>query len=142
MCRFLGGNTLVLDMVSGFCIVLSLTQLPGFRTYRWRHCPSLLGLDRMLVGSSTCICKYCGNGFHVCANFQAVNGKRSQFVDSSPTAGGQYHWVSEFAPPRFQKILSYITGRIGRLVLLYLAHHIQAGLLRSAGRSIWLVFAS
>ena len=28
----------------------------------------------------------------------------------SPTAGGQYHWVSEFAPRKYQKILSYITG--------------------------------
>jgi choline transport protein len=28
----------------------------------------------------------------------------------SPTAGGQYHWVSEFAPPRYQKVLSYYSG--------------------------------
>ena len=28
----------------------------------------------------------------------------------SPTAGGQYHWVSEYAPPWCQKYLSYITG--------------------------------
>ena len=28
----------------------------------------------------------------------------------SPTAGGQYHWVSEFAPPRLQKLLSYLSG--------------------------------
>ena len=28
----------------------------------------------------------------------------------SPTAGGQYHWVSELAPPSFQKGLSYTTG--------------------------------
>ena len=28
----------------------------------------------------------------------------------APTAGGQYHWVSEFAPPRHQKFLSYLTG--------------------------------
>lgn len=28
----------------------------------------------------------------------------------SPTAGGQYHWVSEFAPRRFQKSLSYSVG--------------------------------
>lgn len=28
----------------------------------------------------------------------------------APTAGGQYHWVSEFAPPSFQKSLSYIVG--------------------------------
>jgi hypothetical protein len=28
----------------------------------------------------------------------------------APTSGGQYHWVSEFAPPSCQCILSYITG--------------------------------
>ncbi|KAL5388826.1 hypothetical protein PMIN03_005600 [Paraphaeosphaeria minitans] len=28
----------------------------------------------------------------------------------APTSGGQYHWVSEFAPPRIQKFLSYIVG--------------------------------
>lgn len=28
----------------------------------------------------------------------------------APTSGGQYHWVSEFAPKRQQKFLSYITG--------------------------------
>jgi hypothetical protein len=30
----------------------------------------------------------------------------------APTAGGQYHWVSEFAPRRGQKFLSYITGKM------------------------------
>lgn len=29
---------------------------------------------------------------------------------SAPTAGGQYHWASEFAPAGKQKILSYIAG--------------------------------
>ncbi|KAF2148086.1 hypothetical protein K461DRAFT_283163 [Myriangium duriaei CBS 260.36] len=28
----------------------------------------------------------------------------------APTCGGQYHWVSEFAPPSQQKLASYITG--------------------------------
>ncbi|WPG98162.1 Hypothetical protein R9X50_00094800 [Acrodontium crateriforme] len=28
----------------------------------------------------------------------------------APTAGGQYHWVSEFAPPSLQKSLSYVVG--------------------------------
>ncbi|KAK4556671.1 hypothetical protein LTR86_006242 [Recurvomyces mirabilis] len=28
----------------------------------------------------------------------------------SPTAGGQYHWVSEFAPSAYQKPLSYAVG--------------------------------
>ena len=29
----------------------------------------------------------------------------------APISGGQYHWVSEFAPPQYQKPLSYITGK-------------------------------
>jgi choline transport protein len=30
-------------------------------------------------------------------------------------SGGQYHWVSEFAPPSCQKFLSYITGWVSTL---------------------------
>jgi choline transport protein len=33
----------------------------------------------------------------------------------APTSGGQYHWVSEFAPRRFQKSLSYMVGWLGVL---------------------------
>jgi hypothetical protein len=32
-------------------------------------------------------------------------------VSRAPISGGQYHWVSEFAPPKYQKFLSYITGK-------------------------------
>lgn len=32
------------------------------------------------------------------------------YSSRAPTAGGQYHWVSEFAPPRYQKFLSYLVG--------------------------------
>lgn len=28
----------------------------------------------------------------------------------APTSGGQYHWVSEFAPPKYQRFLSYVSG--------------------------------
>lgn len=28
----------------------------------------------------------------------------------APTTGGQYHWVSEFAPPQYQKFISYLMG--------------------------------
>jgi choline transport protein len=28
----------------------------------------------------------------------------------APTSGGQYHWVSEFAPPQHQKFISFIIG--------------------------------
>ncbi|KAF1817486.1 putative amino acid transporter [Eremomyces bilateralis CBS 781.70] len=34
----------------------------------------------------------------------------AEMASMAPTAGGQYHWVSEFAPPRIQKSLSYISG--------------------------------
>lgn len=33
----------------------------------------------------------------------------------APTSGGQYHWVSEFAPLRYQRFLSYITGWLATL---------------------------
>lgn len=33
----------------------------------------------------------------------------------APTAGGQYHWVSEFSPRSCQKFLSYIVGWISVL---------------------------
>ncbi|KAJ9669681.1 hypothetical protein H2201_000065 [Coniosporium apollinis] len=32
----------------------------------------------------------------------------AEMASMAPTAGGQYHWVSEFAPKRYQKFLSYI----------------------------------
>ncbi len=34
----------------------------------------------------------------------------AEMAAMAPTAGGQYHWVSEFAPRRYQKILSYTSG--------------------------------
>ncbi|KAL8887480.1 MAG: hypothetical protein Q9215_004955 [Flavoplaca cf. flavocitrina] len=34
----------------------------------------------------------------------------AEMASMSPTAGGQYHWVSEFAPAFCQKFLSYISG--------------------------------
>ena len=30
----------------------------------------------------------------------------------APTSGGQYHWVSEIAPRKHQKFLSYLVGRL------------------------------
>lgn len=34
----------------------------------------------------------------------------AEMASMAPTSGGQYHWVSEFAPPAFQKPLSYVVG--------------------------------
>jgi hypothetical protein len=36
----------------------------------------------------------------------------AEMASMAPIAGAQYHWVSEFAPERFQKILSYLTGYV------------------------------
>lgn len=42
--------------------------------------------------------------------FLAVYSSMAEMASMAPTSGGQYHWVSEFAPPRYQKILSYAVG--------------------------------
>ncbi|RAQ73426.1 amino acid transporter [Aspergillus flavus] len=34
----------------------------------------------------------------------------AEMSSMAPTAGGQYHWVSEFAPRKYQKYLSYTSG--------------------------------
>ncbi|KJZ69917.1 hypothetical protein HIM_10702 [Hirsutella minnesotensis 3608] len=34
----------------------------------------------------------------------------ADMASMAPTAGGLYHWVSEFAPPQWQKLLSYLSG--------------------------------
>ncbi|PSK43024.1 Choline transport protein [Elsinoe australis] len=50
-------------------------------------------------------------GFIACAIGQAlVYLSIAEMASMSPAAGGQYQWVSEFAPPRWQKLLSYLSG--------------------------------
>lgn len=39
-----------------------------------------------------------------------VNVSLAEMASMAPTSGGQYHWVSEFSPPRFQQYLSHLTG--------------------------------
>lgn len=34
----------------------------------------------------------------------------AEMSSMAPTAGGQYHWVSEFSQTAWQKWLSYVTG--------------------------------
>ncbi|KAF7178962.1 hypothetical protein CNMCM7691_007786 [Aspergillus felis] len=44
------------------------------------------------------------------AGFSFVILSMAEMASMAPTSGGQYHWVSEFAPLSCQCILSYITG--------------------------------
>lgn len=42
--------------------------------------------------------------------FLAVNTSMAEMGSMAPTSGGQYHWVSEFAPREHQQFLSYVIG--------------------------------
>ncbi|PYH88707.1 amino acid transporter [Aspergillus ellipticus CBS 707.79] len=46
----------------------------------------------------------------VLVGFSFVILSMAEMASMAPTSGGQYHWVSEFAPPSCQQVLSYITG--------------------------------
>ncbi|KAF1991705.1 GABA permease [Aulographum hederae CBS 113979] len=39
----------------------------------------------------------------------------AEMASMAPTSGGQYHWVSEFAPPKQQQFLSYCSGWLATL---------------------------
>ena len=39
----------------------------------------------------------------------------AEMASMAPSAGGQYHWVSEFAPKSCQKVLSYMSGWLSTL---------------------------
>lgn len=45
----------------------------------------------------------------------ALVSSMAEMTSMAPTAGGQYHWASEFAPKSVQKPLSYIVGWISAL---------------------------
>ncbi|RMZ86388.1 hypothetical protein DV736_g6386, partial [Chaetothyriales sp. CBS 134916] len=50
-------------------------------------------------------------GLIVCSiGMTCVYASIAEMASMSPTSGGQYHWVSEFAPRRIQKFLSYFVG--------------------------------
>jgi choline transport protein len=42
--------------------------------------------------------------------FGLIAASLAEMASMAPTSGGMYHWVSEFAPPRYQKFMSYLTG--------------------------------
>lgn len=47
--------------------------------------------------------------------FTFVMFSLAEMASMAPTAGGQYHWVSEFSPPKYQKIFSYFIGWMSTL---------------------------
>ncbi|KFY43566.1 hypothetical protein V494_01918 [Pseudogymnoascus sp. VKM F-4513 (FW-928)] len=61
-----------------------------------------------LINGGTAGLIYCYLGTFV--GFLAVISSMAEMASMAPTAGGQYHWVSEFAPKSAQQFLSYVTG--------------------------------
>lgn len=47
--------------------------------------------------------------------YGTVVASLAEICSMSPTAGGQYHWVSEFAPPSWQRGMSYAAGWMSSL---------------------------
>ena len=47
--------------------------------------------------------------------FGIVMVSLAEMASMAPISGGQYHWVSEFAAPKYQKFLSYLTGKLSRM---------------------------
>ncbi|KAF1844975.1 amino acid transporter [Cucurbitaria berberidis CBS 394.84] len=87
------------------------------------HFVSILGFSMILMASWETILGTAGIGLIdggtagmiwtyliVWIGFLCVNTSMAEMGSMAPTSGGQYHWVSEFAPPRFQKSFSYMIG--------------------------------
>lgn len=55
-----------------------------------------------------------GDGVHVRIGVDEPKAPRLT-LSRAPTSGGQYHWVSEFAPPQYQQFLSYVVGWMSTL---------------------------
>jgi amino acid transporter len=53
----------------------------------------------------------------VCFGMFFVMLSMAEMASMAPTSGGQYHWVSEMAPRKHQRFLSYIVGMF--IVLRY-----------------------
>ncbi|KAK4550236.1 hypothetical protein LTR36_003203 [Oleoguttula mirabilis] len=73
-------------------------------TWEW----ILLATTQVLVAGGraglfwTFLWSYAGYGFLIAS--------LAEMAAMAPTAGGQYHWVSEFAPRSCQRLLSYVSG--------------------------------
>lgn len=67
----------------------------------------------------------------------------AEMCSMSPTAGGQYHWVSEFAPAGWQKEASYAAGwmsSLGWIASLAGGTYVCADLVQVAVNLVWVDF--
>lgn len=84
------------------------------RTYQWRSSRPVLELHLDLYRVHVCGDEFGRDGFHVRFR-QSYCVVHSNLDCRAPTSGGQYHWVSEFAPPAYQQFFSYVVGWMSTL---------------------------
>ncbi|KAF2713003.1 amino acid transporter [Pleomassaria siparia CBS 279.74] len=81
----------------GYAVILGST---------WEFALIILGLALVNGGTAGSIWMFAV----VCFGMFFVMLSMAEMASMAPTSGGQYHWVSEFAPRKYQKFLSYIVG--------------------------------
>ncbi|ORY16828.1 amino acid/polyamine transporter I [Clohesyomyces aquaticus] len=72
----------------------------------WETVLTTLGIPLLNGGTGGAIFVFIGTA--VGMGFVIVS--MAEMASMAPTSGGQYHWVSEFAPRKHQKFLSYVVG--------------------------------
>ncbi|KAK3111716.1 hypothetical protein LTR53_012743 [Teratosphaeriaceae sp. CCFEE 6253] len=76
----------------------------------WSYVVTFIGFSLVVIAR--------GDGFHgsyLVRKVNRIHGQEGQADQSMCYSGGQYHWVSEFAPPQHQRWLSYFTGWMSTL---------------------------
>jgi hypothetical protein len=110
-------------------------------SFQWRPCWWYLDAGSRLYWHVLCYAFICGNGVDVSLRIADTNKILAHQSDRAPIAGGQYHWVSELAPRKRQKFLSYVVGKLYFIAKLISStkRMLQDGCVSSDGRSAWLV---
>ncbi|KAF2722515.1 putative GABA permease [Polychaeton citri CBS 116435] len=88
--------------ISSFCVVTMMG---------WVFIPINAPLMIEIVGTGGCIVIFLANF----AGFLSIVLSLAEMSSIAPTAGGQYHWTSEFAPASIQQLASYVSGWLSSL---------------------------
>lgn len=83
--------------IFGYAVILGST---------WEFALVVAGISTLNGGPAGAIWLF----FITCIGMFFVTLSMAEMASMAPTSGGQYHWVSEFAPRKYQKFISYIVG--------------------------------
>ncbi|KAH8712170.1 amino acid/polyamine transporter I [Phaeosphaeriaceae sp. PMI808] len=83
--------------IFGYAVILGST---------WEYALVIIGISLSNGGTAGAIWMF----LTVCFGMFFVMLSMAELASMAPTAGGQFHWVSEIAPRKQQKFLSYIVG--------------------------------